>query len=121
MAPDWLVALCRPPVGDPAVPSAVELNADRLGPYVRAALHRECEAVAVTLPGSRNDRLNRGAFALGSLVGAGVLGEELVVVELGAPAARAGLESPESSGTIASGLAAGRSQPRALQARALSG
>jgi hypothetical protein len=61
--------------------------------------------------GSRNDTLNRAAFALGRLVGAGLLDPALVTNELAAAARWAGLGRAETSRTIRSGLTAGRRSP----------
>jgi hypothetical protein len=109
-APAWLVSWCRP---EPARTSAetlpIRLNADR---YVRAAIEGECAAVAATQEGSRNHRLNRAAFSLGTLVGARLLDAEAARADLFAAAMRAGLDEVEARRTIASGLEAGQRQPR---------
>ena len=86
-------------------------------PYELAALERECTKLAATTAG-RNSQLNKSAFALGGLVGAGELdraqAEEALfsasqqnsyVAKDGAAPARA---------TIKSGLDAGARQPRVL-------
>ena len=79
--------------------------------YARAALAAETERVASAPVGTRNDTLNRAAFALGRLVGAGLLGQADVVRDLDAAARRAGLGRAEIRGTIRSGLTAGRRSP----------
>ncbi|MEU4624424.1 bifunctional DNA primase/polymerase [Actinoplanes sp. NPDC023801] len=79
--------------------------------YAEAALDAEAGRVADAPPGTRNDTLNRAAFALGRLVGAGLLDEWEVRRELTAAARRAGLGRAEVRGTIRSGLTAGRRQP----------
>lgn len=66
--------------------------------------------------GDRNDQLNRSAFALGQLVGAGLLAAELVVGKLVDAAARAGLSGREVENTIASRLRNGLRQPRQVSA-----
>jgi hypothetical protein len=43
--------------------------------YVKAAVDNEIATLAATRHGSRNDQLNRSSFALGQLIGAGVLDE----------------------------------------------
>ena len=79
--------------------------------YAAVALEAESRRVAQAVPGTRNDTLNRAAFALGRLVGAGLLGELAVTYELTTAARRAGLGRAETIRTIRSGLTAGRRQP----------
>jgi putative DNA primase/helicase len=81
-------------------------------PYARAALERECDELARTLEGKRNDQLNRAAFNLGQLVGAGTLGRGTVEAELERVALSIGLEPGEVRTTIESGLEAGIREPR---------
>ena len=81
------------------------------GRYGRAALSAESDRVASAPVGTRNDTLNRAAFALGRLVGAGLLDAADVVRELDVAARRAGLGRVEVRRTIRSGLAAGRRSP----------
>ncbi|GAA0796666.1 bifunctional DNA primase/polymerase [Spirilliplanes yamanashiensis] len=76
--------------------------------YARAALEAEAERVAWAVPGTRNDTLNRAAFALGRLVGAGLLDEATARAELARAARRSGLGRAETRRTIRSGLTAGR-------------
>jgi len=96
------------------VPRVTSEPPRRTSAYVAAALARETQNIAATAEGSRNDRLNRSAFALGTLVGAGVLEYDRAAGELLAAAARAGLGEFEASRTIASGLSAGARHPREL-------
>ena len=121
-------AFVRPADGDlPAVPpallaalapapAAVRTTAPpavaRLSGYGPAALAREADRVATTPKEGRNDQLNRSAFNLGQLVASGHLTETEVIDELSRAAARAGLGERETARTIASGLKAGRQQPR---------
>ena len=56
---------------------------------------------------------NRAAFSLGQLVATGLLDHEQVASELERVAADIGLGQREIQRTVASGLAAGLSQPRA--------
>lgn len=113
--PSWIAT----PPSPPAAPLAVE----RAPSYARRALQAECDRVARAPRGTRNDTLNRAAFALGTLVGAGVLDEGEVATALQAAALRAGLASREPlpvdevAATIASGLGAGRARPRRLRPR----
>jgi hypothetical protein len=83
--------------------------------YARAAVDRECADIAATESG-RNERLNRGAFALGQLVGAGLLqrreAEEglLAAAEMNGYVAKDGNAAARS--TIKSGLDRGQQKPR---------
>jgi hypothetical protein len=79
--------------------------------YARVALTAQSDRVARAPVGSRNDTLNRAAFALGRLVGAGLLDEGETVRELDAAARFAGLGRAETRRTIRSGLTAGRRAP----------
>jgi hypothetical protein len=80
--------------------------------YIAAALQRELASLATAVEGSRNDTLNRAAFNLGQLAGAGLIGQDQVTAQLEQVAARTGLGSAEIRRTIASGLAAGLQHPR---------
>ena len=80
--------------------------------YGAAALRNEVERVLAARVGTRNDTLNRAAYALGRLIGAGILDRDLAASELFHAARRAGLSARESSSTLASGLGAGISRPR---------
>ena len=85
--------------------------------YATVALTAEADRVARAPVGSRNDTLNRAAFALGRLVGAGLLDAQTVTAELTAAAAFAGLGRVETRRTIRSGLTAGRRQPTEVARR----
>lgn len=87
-------------------------DAARARRYAEAALKSECDHVAATGEGARNDRLVRSAFSLGQLVGAGALAHAEVVAGLESAARRCGLPDDEASRTIASGLKAGEAEPR---------
>ena len=83
--------------------------------YVAAAVDAECAAVATCGEGARNDRLNKAAFSLGTLVGAELLDAGDAREHLLAAALRAGLEQSEALRTISSGLSAGERQPRRVE------
>jgi hypothetical protein len=87
--------------------------------YASVALAAEADRVARAPVGTRNDTLNRAAFALGRLVGAGLLDPALVTDELTAAARWAGLGRVEAGRTIRSGLTAGRRQPLDLGRRSV--
>ncbi|HEV2605007.1 MAG TPA: bifunctional DNA primase/helicase [Microvirga sp.] len=83
--------------------------------YARAAFDREVEDLARTMSG-RNDRLNRAAFNLGQLIGAGVLNQGEVERRLMSAAQANGYISKDgreaAQATIRSGLSRGITEPR---------
>jgi hypothetical protein len=80
--------------------------------YARTALDAECGLVALAPVGQRNDTLNRAAFNLGTLIGAGEIDAEAVAERLLEAARRAGLGDEEAEATLASGLSKGMANPR---------
>ncbi|WP_199515278.1 bifunctional DNA primase/polymerase [Nucisporomicrobium flavum] len=109
-APEALCGLIAGPGPPPAAggwePGRSEIvHPDR---YAAVALEAEADRVARAPVGTRNDTLNRAAFALGRLVAAGLLDSAAVTRELVAAAAWAGLGRAETVRTIRSGLSAGR-------------
>lgn len=82
--------------------------------YATATLRSEVEALRTTPEGGRNDRFNRTAFSIGTLVAAGVLEQEQVEDALTDAARDVGLEPNEIAATLRSGLDAGLSAPRDL-------
>jgi hypothetical protein len=106
--PGWITtALLPPPPATPPRP----IGGQRPG-YAHAALRNEVQRVLDAPPGQRNATLNRAAYSLGTLVGAGVLPEALVGEALLQAAQSVGLGLPEPAATIASGLRAGTARPR---------
>jgi hypothetical protein len=98
-----------------ALPSFVAcVGSERARRYLQAAADAELLEVALAGTGTRNATLNRAAFRLGQLAGAG-LGDrdELANALLGA-ALSAGLGQREARATINSGLLAGERHPRRL-------
>jgi putative DNA primase/helicase len=85
--------------------------------YAEVAFESELQRVRNAREGVRNDTLNKAAFALGQLVGAGVLDEATVEHELTNAALACGLDEKEARKTITSGLRAGMAQPRQIAAR----
>lgn len=118
-APEWVRALfergrtVRP---TPAVGIAPPSQGGRDSAYARAALEREIGRVAMAPEGTRNHALNAAAFALGQLVGGGLLDTSEAVNALRLAGQRAGLDNLEALATIRSGLAAGVAQPRTRSA-----
>lgn len=80
--------------------------------YGLKALRDECEALAGTPEGSRNDQANRAAFNVGQLVGSGDLPESLAVEALWEAATSSGLPDGEVRATLRSGLESGKAKPR---------
>jgi len=104
--------LARPAVGaGPAVEPTPPVGIRHPDRYADAALAAAAIRVSSAVVGTRNDTLNRAAFALGRLVGAGLIDEGSVRRELAAAARHAGLGRAETLRTIRSGLTAGRRQP----------
>src|SRR5690606_16616857 len=91
---------------------------DRVRKYALAALDTEIQNVATAGRGGRNDALNRAAFALGQLIGAGALSESVVTAALEDAAAICGLIRDDGlrsvRATIRSGLRDGMAAPRDL-------
>jgi putative DNA primase/helicase len=82
--------------------------------WARTALCRELDAVARATEGTRNDTLNRAAFSLGTLIGAGCLNRQEVEAALRQTALNMGLEPHETDATIRSGIESGMQHPRQL-------
>lgn len=107
-------------VGGSSKPVSVE-------PWVRAAVEGEVQKVLDTPKGTkgkkgegRNEQLNRSAYTLGGLVGAGILDRDEAEQALTAAAYAVGLDQDENSNprqiqtTITSGLNAGIRRPRII-------
>lgn len=107
------------------VSSGVKLG--RSMKYAHAALEGEAAKVASAPDGQRNDTLNKAAFALGQLVGAGHLERGEVEASLYAAAQAAGLETDANCGpkqirdTIRSGIESGAKEPRQIPERRTAG
>ncbi|QKG27311.1 bifunctional DNA primase/polymerase [Actinomadura verrucosospora] len=89
--------------------------------YVQAALKGEAARVAGAVPGGRNHALNKAAYNLGRLIGAGLLPEDAardvlwgaVSVHLG-PDRTADIHPADARATIGCALAAGARKPRTI-------
>lgn len=80
--------------------------------WARAALDGEVGRVRGAVEGTRNDTLNRVAYRLGQIVGAGALAEDDVERMLVNEAMAIGLGEREAVRTVRSGLTAGEARPR---------
>jgi len=122
-APEWLLAAIRPQkISEIASVEQMDPGSfDSHEKYIAAALTNEFELVSRAGSGTRNHSLNKAAFSLGTLVGAGAVGEAEVRRLLETAASNCGLtreDGPHAvARTIQSGLAAGMAQPRALPER----
>lgn len=117
--PDWLVSLIAAPervVERVLVPASDAPTDDRIRAYVDRAIEEELDAVRSAPRGQRNHQLNRSAFSLGQLVGAGWIGEATVSAMLeNAADGLAKDDGPVSvRKTIRSGLKSGARDPRQM-------
>jgi hypothetical protein len=80
--------------------------------YAIGALRRQLAELLDAKEGVRNDTLNKSAFAIGQLVGAGLLDEEGAVAVLEDAGQRIGLSPGEVRRSVVSGLRAGAQCPR---------
>jgi hypothetical protein len=117
--PGWLAELLTDP--SPQTPARTPLPEAVIGGgggrsrrYLQAALDDELTGVARAAVGTRNATLNRAAFRLGQLAGAGLGSGEQIADALVHAAARCGLGEREARATIASGLRAGYAHPRRI-------
>jgi hypothetical protein len=100
--PAWLLAAINPPPRPrPAEPPPIQG-----GGYALSALRRGVDAVARAAPGTRNDTLNREAFALSRFARCGALDPQLIANHLAAAAASAGLSLSEIAATLDSAFRA---------------
>jgi hypothetical protein len=116
--PVWLADLLTPDpeARDRAVlPLAITTgSSERARRYLQAAADAELADVAGAPQGTRNVALNRAAFRLGQLTGAGLGSSQQLASALLGAALSAGLPEAEARATIASGLRAGERNPRPL-------
>jgi hypothetical protein len=114
--PAWLARRLAAGAAAPvrlALPAAVTAGSDeRAQRYLRAALEGEFADVTHASVGTRNATLNRAAFRLGQLAGAGLAQPDQLADALLTAASLVGLGEREERATIASGLTAGQRHPR---------
>ena len=119
-APAWLVEVTRKkpetPVSTISQRAVATTRPGSSGAYGRAALDRECAALAVMAPGGRNGALNTAAFRLAQLVAGGALDRNEVYAGLIDACHRNGLVRDDGLAavqkTIGSGGRAGLRHPR---------
>jgi Bifunctional DNA primase/polymerase, N-terminal len=95
-----------------AQPSSVRVQAVRGTRYGIGGLRRQVAELLEAEEGTRNATLNKSAFAMGQLVGAGMLDEQDAAVVLEDAGQRIGLHPGEVRRSVASGLRAGARCPR---------
>ncbi|MBV9013066.1 MAG: bifunctional DNA primase/polymerase [Pseudonocardiales bacterium] len=114
--PTWLHQALSPKPSPSASGRAVAATTNAHG-YVAAALHGECHRVRNAPPGQHNTTLCRAAYALGQLIGAGLLDHTTAQAEL-TTAAQALINADcdctprEINRVITTSLAAGVDNPR---------
>lgn len=119
--PGWLVDLVTIREEADTEPQPVCLRTEDVSAYGLAALQQEAGAVAQAPVGQRNHQLNRAAFKIGQLVGAGVVQEPIAVEALVAAGLAAGPGERKIRSTVRRAIRAGMSQPRRLVIRARAG
>jgi hypothetical protein len=116
-APRWLIDLL---VGDQALPARplaaprVAARSDDVGLRILA---EECERVAATPPGSRNETTFARAAAIGNLVAGGCILLSVAAAALTEAAQASGLSAVEAETVVLNGLEHGAQTPRALALR----
>jgi putative DNA primase/helicase len=121
-APPWLIELASNPRQESTSRSVVQTQRaerprDIPSRYGAVALESESAKVRSLPDGCRNDGLNRAAFRMGQLAGAGAVDESAARAELRTAALATGLPDSEVNATIESGISAGQSYPRVVEAR----
>ena len=109
-APAWLVALALPP--PPPLKQEPKPPPDDIERYVASAAAAELAELECAPEGTRNEALNRAAYALAQFVRAGALPEDWTREQLEARAVGIGLPAVEARRTIDSAFKA--AQPRSL-------
>ena len=108
--PEKLAQLMRPtPKAKPFVGPQLAVGTT---PYGAAAMKRECDKLAATREGGRNQQLFRSSAAIFSLVAGGEIDEADALAAIEAAAQACGLPPGETEATINSGRAAGMREPR---------
>ena len=116
--PAWLLPMLLPLEPEAAMPLsgvACEVG-DR---YVDAAVKGEVTRVTSAVAGTRNWSLRSASYALGRLVGAGILPHGHAEQQLRAAGEAVGLGAVEVGRTVARGLRDGAGDPRHVQRRAV--
>ncbi len=110
--PRWMLELSVPASAPGSQPSRVWLRTSHAHAYAAAAVEREAHEVAHAPAGQRNYRLNRAAFRLGQLVGAGLLDEAVAALALVEAGLAAGPGERKIRATVHRAIQAGKRHPR---------
>lgn len=108
--PGWLLELVRPPPLPRRNPVPMNARFSNPDAWTRAAVDGELQRLRSATVGTRNDTLNRIAFRLGQIIGAGRLDEATAERLLVDGAISIGLGQREALATVHSGLRAGQRQ-----------
>ncbi|GAA3226059.1 bifunctional DNA primase/polymerase [Actinocorallia longicatena] len=123
--PGWLLEILTAPIPTPTPQLGARLSGDvaDLDGYLQAALNGEARRVVEAQIGGRNHALNKAAYNLGRLVGAGALPEPVVretlteAVSIHLSPGRDGFTETEALATINAALTAGARRPRTITRR----
>lgn len=110
--PEWLEHLVDPPRREHRTTTEPIPMSAALNNWATAALNGEVARVRHAPEGCRNHTLNRAAFSLGQIAGAGIIDTTEIESHLHHAALGAGLGEREALLTIRSGIAAGLARPR---------
>lgn len=110
--PAWLLDLATPPPPPERKPFVWQQPTDNNRKWAEGALRGECERLQQQAEGGRNDALNKAAFAVGQIVGAGLLDDWRAEAALTDAGIAVGLGETEVRKTVQSGLSHGERFPR---------
>jgi hypothetical protein len=120
-APQWLLDLVLPQAPTITAPSGYHYEAGANDAYVERAVEAELRELATAQQGGRGEAVNRSAFSLGTLVGAGALSRSEAEAGLYDAAYANGVVAKDGEKEIRAkikrGLDAGIKQPRTIPER----
>lgn len=120
-APDWLLDLVLPQAPATYVPADYHYESGTNDAYVERAVEAELRDLATAPQGGRGEAVNRSAFSLGTLVGAGALSRSEAETGLFDAAYANGVVAKDGEKEIRAkirrGLDAGQKQPRVIPER----
>ncbi len=116
--PGWLIEATKRPDPQPAHSTSPMPTSSAASAYGQSALHQEILAMRYAPEGTRNDQLNKSAFALAQLAAGGEIHGPEAMALLRQAALESGLDGAEVEATIASGWEGGTKQPRPAKHKA---